>query len=98
VLGRQPHQVDDRSIQLALVRQAFVQFAEFPTRGQLAKPEQIAGFFKGGVVGQFVDINAAVRQDASFTVDEADARGGCNHSFQAFGGVSCGGHARASKE
>ena len=54
--------------------------------GQLAVPQQVAGFFEGGMVGEFVNVDAAVGQDALISVDVADAGGGGDNSFQAFGG------------
>ena len=65
-------------------------FLQFSLRGQLAIPQQVAGLFKVGVVGQFVNVDAAVGEDALISVDVADAGIGSDDSFQALGGVRGG--------
>ena len=50
-------------------------------------PEQVAGFFKCGVVGEFVNINTAVGQNALLAVDVADTGGGGNYAFESLWGV-----------
>src|SRR5205823_9765406 len=47
----------------------------------------IAGFFKIGVVSEFVNVDAAISQDALVSIDVADAGDGGDNSFQAFGGL-----------
>src|SRR2546428_13974898 len=70
-----------------------MEFLELVARGQLAEPQQIAGFLEIGVVGQFVNVNATVGQHALFPVDVADAGSGGDHSLQAFCGDVRGGQA-----
>ncbi len=90
VPGSGAHQVDDGRIQLALCRQLLAEFLQFGLRGQLAIPQQVAGFFEVGVVGKFVNVDAAVGEDALISVDVADAGIGSDYSFQALGGVGGG--------
>ena len=67
--GCGPQQIDDGRVQLALVRQLPAKFLEFIRLGQLAVPQQVAGFFEGGIVGKFVNINAAIGEDALVSVN-----------------------------
>ena len=83
-------QRDDRGIQLALFGQAFVQFAQFAARGQFAKPEQVAGLFEIRMVGEFVNVDAAIGQNAAISVDVANLGSGGNDALKSLGGVSCG--------
>ncbi len=90
LLRERAQQVDDGRVQLALFRQPLAKFLQLVGRGQLAIPQQVAGFFKIGVVGKFVNVDAAVGQDALISVDVANAGGGGDYSFQALGGVRGG--------
>jgi hypothetical protein len=45
------------------------------------EPQQEAGFLKVRVVGQFVNIDAAIGQHTGFAVDVADAGVGGNYPF-----------------
>ena len=90
VPGSGPHQVDDGRIQLALCRQLLAERIQFGLRRQLAIPQQVAGLFKVGVVGKFVNVDAAVGEDALISVDVADAGICSDYSFQALGGVGGG--------
>src|ERR1700685_3955826 len=56
----------------------------------MAKPKQEAGFFKGGMVGEFVNVDAAIGKDAAVAIDITNAGGGGNNAFQAFTGRSAG--------
>jgi hypothetical protein len=63
----------------------------------MAKPKQVAGFLKGGVIRQFMNIDAAVRQYALIPVDVTDARGCGHHPFQTFWRLRrCGHNLRGS--
>ncbi len=67
-------------------RNSFSSLAE----GSLPIPQQVAGFFEIGVVSEFVNVDAAVGQDALIPVDVADAGGGGDNSFQTLGGLGGG--------
>ena len=54
---------------------------------QVAKPQEVAGFFESGVVGQFVNIDATIGQNALIAIDVADAGGGCDYSLQSLRGA-----------
>ncbi len=41
--------------------------------GQGTEPEQVGGLLKGRLLGQLVDVDAAVGEHTSFAVDPADA-------------------------
>src|ERR1700730_9363207 len=87
MLRRQLKDIDDRRIQLALVRQALLQGLEFVDLGQPSEPEQVADFLKGRAVGQIVDVVSAIGEHSLVTVDVANAGGGSDNPFQSFGGV-----------
>jgi len=42
--------------------------------GELSVPQQIRGFLEGGVIRQFVNIDAAIREHSGIAVDPADPR------------------------
>src|SRR6185437_11356526 len=50
---------------------------------QNAVPKQVRGFLKRGVLSQFVNIDTAIRQHSSVSVDPADTRVGGYDSFKA---------------
>src|ERR1051326_8731797 len=81
---------DNGRVQLSLFREAIVQFAQFAARGQLAEPEQVAGFFEIGVIGEFVDVDAAISQHAAIAIDITDLGTGGDNSLKSFGSVRCG--------
>jgi hypothetical protein len=64
--------------------------SRFVAFGQSPEPEEVAGLFEGGMIGEIVNINAAVRQYSLFAVDVADAGSGGNDAFQTFGCVGGG--------
>ncbi len=70
--GSAAQESDNRRVELALLGEAVTQFAQFGARGKLAEPEQVAGFFEVRMVGEFVNIDAAIREDAAIAVDLAD--------------------------
>src|SRR5579884_1796982 len=78
--GRESEQINDRGIELAFFRQRVTHISQFATLGQLAKPEQVADFFKRRVVGELVNIDAAVGEDTAITVDVTNARGARGYS------------------
>ena len=83
-------QCNDGRIQLALLRQAIVQLAQFAARGQLSKPQQVASLFEIRLVGQFVNVDAAIGQNAAISVDVADLGSGGNDALKSLGGMSRG--------
>ncbi len=85
-----PQEINDRGIQVAFCSQPFVQFFVFVSGGEFAIPEQVAGFFKSGVVGEFVNVDAAVGQDPQIAVYVANLGCGGDHALQPFGSVHCG--------
>ena len=54
---------------------------------QATKPEQIADFFEVRMVGQFVNVDAAISEDALIAIDETNAGIGCGNAFQALTAV-----------
>jgi hypothetical protein len=50
--------------------------------GQDAVPEQVGGLLEGRVLGQLVNVDAAIGQDARLSVDPADSGVRRNNSFQ----------------
>ncbi len=92
MLRNQLQTVDDRTVELALFRHALAQLLQLIAAGQTAKPQQVAGLLKSGVVGQFVNVDATVGQNAPLPIDVANAGGGSDHSLQPLRGV-CGSHA-----
>ena len=73
VLGALAQQLDDRCIQLALFRQSICSSRSSVRVGKLAEPQQVAGFFEVRVVGEFVDVDAAIGENAPIAVDVANA-------------------------
>ncbi len=57
---------------------------EFGLLGQPSVPEQKGDLFKAGVVGQSVDVVAAIGQYARLPVDETDRALGGDDAFQSF--------------
>src|SRR6516162_877923 len=90
MLGCDAQQVQDRGVELAFFRQPFAQFTQLMALGQASKPEEVAGLLEVGMVGEIVDIDAAVGEYTLFAIDIADARRGGNHALQTFGRVRCG--------
>ena len=82
--GHAAEEVDDLGIELAGVGELPGEGGELGGGGQLAVPEEIGGLFEGGVLGEFVDVDAAIGEDAGVAVDPADGRGGGDDAFQAF--------------
>src|SRR5262249_10330159 len=88
--GRIAKQRDDGRIELALFGQAFMQFAKLLASGQLAEPQQVAGLLEVRVVGELVDVDAAIREHTAIAVDEADSGVGGNNALKTLGSMSCG--------
>ncbi len=65
-----------------------MQLAKFAARRKLAKPEQVAGLFEVGMVGEFVDVDAAIGENAAFSVDVANLGIGSNDSLESLRGLS----------
>src|SRR4029077_7018070 len=57
---------------------------QFRCLGQPAKPQQVTGFFKRGLLREFVDINAAISEYSGFAIDVANSRTGRNYAFKTF--------------
>src|ERR1017187_5934746 len=77
----------DGRIQFSFFRHALLQRPQFVGLGQTPKPKQVADFFEGGVVGEIVDVIAAIGEHSLLTVDVANAGCGSDNAFQSFGGV-----------
>ena len=58
-----------RSMILAVERagggELLAELGEFGGGGQLAEPEQVGGLFEGGALGELVDVDAAIGEDAA---------------------------------
>jgi hypothetical protein len=57
---------------------------------QASKPEQVAGLFECGMLGQFVNVDAAIGKNAAVSIDVTNAGVGGNDAFQTFRGLSAG--------
>ena len=90
LFGSGAQQVDDSGVQLALGRQLAAEFLQLIRCRQPAIPQQVAGLFKVGMVGEFVNVDAAIGEDPLVSVDEADAGICGDYSFQALRGVRGG--------
>jgi len=66
---------------LALVRETLVQILQLIAIRKAPKPEQVAGLFKSGMLGEFVNVDAAIGENAAFAIDIADARVGGDNAF-----------------
>ena len=97
VLGRLPQQADDGGVQLALARQVELQLLQLGAIGQPPKPQQVADFFEGRVVGQLVDVDAAIGEHALIAIDVADAGICGGNAFQPLGAVHHRGHENLSR-
>jgi|SRR5271170_2561805 len=83
-------QGDDPRVQVSLRGQPLLQLAQLRCCGEPPEPEQVTGFFKRGMVRQFVDVDAAIRQYAAISVDVANPGSGGNDALKSLGGLSCG--------
>jgi len=52
--------------------------------GKNAVPEQVGAFLEGRLLGQFVDVDAAIREHTGISIDPADGGVGSDDSFQTF--------------
>src|SRR5579864_6236032 len=87
---RESEKINDGGVELALLGQGITHISQFATLGQLAEPEQVADFFKCRVVGELVNIDAAVGEDTAIAVDITDARGARGYSGEALRGLAGG--------
>src|SRR5215469_18311252 len=73
-----------------------MQLAQFLPSWKLAEPQQIARLLEIGVVGQFMDVNAAIGEHATVAVDVADLRIRGNDALEPLRSMSCShaGHSR----
>ena len=92
VFGQGAEEVDDGGGEFAGGGELLGEGAELGGVGKFAVPEEIGGFFEGGSVGELVDVDAAVGEDALGAVDEADGGLVGDDVLEAFGGGGGGGH------
>src|SRR5271168_1895396 len=52
-------------------------------RGELAEPEEVSALLEGGSLCEFVDVDAAIGENAGVAVDPADGGRGGDDAFQA---------------
>ena len=83
VFGHTAEEVDDLGIEFARCGEVVGELGE-SGRGELAEPEEIGGLLEGGALSEFVDVDAAIGEDAGVAVDPADGRRGGDDAFQAF--------------
>ena len=82
-VGREAaQQVDDALIEGAGEGQLGLEFAQLELVGKMAVPQQVGGLFEAGVLGQLVNVDAAIGEHARISIDPADAGVGGNNSFQ----------------
>ncbi len=84
-------EVDDLWIELAGCGEMGGEVGEFGGVGELAEPEEVGGLLEGGALGEFVDVDAAIGENAGVAVDPADGGAGGDDAFQAFR-CDSGGH------
>ncbi len=72
--GRGAKELHDLRRNGRVSNQALFQGIDFRLLRQLAFPEQVDDFFKGGVISEFVDIVSAVAQDPVVAIDVTDFR------------------------
>src|ERR1700688_145103 len=84
---------------MALLGQALLQILQLALIGQAAKPKQVAGLFKIRMIGQFMNIDAAIGKNSTVSIDIANAGIGGDNSFHAFGAGGAGdaGHSLSLK-
>src|SRR5579862_3372403 len=83
-------EIDNRSIQLALFCHPVVQFAQLAPVWKLPKPKQVTGFLEVRVIGEFVDIDATISQDAAVTIDITNLGIRGDDALKALWSVRCG--------
>ena len=87
-------QPNDVGMNLTRLREFAFVGVELLLSRKLAVDEQVRRLFKGGALGEFVDIDAAIREHSLFTVDPADAGVCRNDTFEPFSRCRrSGGHA-----
>ena len=91
VFGDAAEEVDDLGVELACCGEFCGEVGEFGGVGELAEPEEVGGLLEGGALGELVDVDAAVGEDAGVAVDPADGGAGGDDAFQAFR-CDSGGH------
>src|SRR5260370_14200858 len=69
---------------MALLCQTSLQILYLALLRQAPKPKQVAGLFKTGMFGQFVNVNAAIGKHAAVSIDIANAGIGGDNAFQTF--------------
>ena len=88
-LREAPHHLDDARIDLARLRQPLPEVLQFLSFRKCSEPQQVADFFKVGVLGEFVDVDATISKNAFVTIDIADSRISGDDSFKTFCGGRC---------
>jgi len=53
--------------------QLLTEGVELGAGGERAEPEQVGALFEGGALGEFVDINSTIGEDAGIAVNPTDA-------------------------
>ncbi len=70
--GDAAEEVDDLWVELARGGEVPVEVGQFRGVGQFAEPEEVGALFEGGALGELVDVDAAIGEDAGVAVDPAD--------------------------
>ncbi len=80
--GKASQHVDDALVEGAGQGQLRGELAQGELIGQHAVPEQVGGFLEGGVLGELVDVDAAIGEDPRISVDPADTGVRGNNSLK----------------
>ena len=78
--------------QLALAGHVQLQLVELSAIRQPPEPQQIANFLEGRVVGQFVNVDAAIGEHAGIAIDVANSGIRRGNAFQTLWTLRSGGH------
>jgi hypothetical protein len=81
--GNAAEEVDDLWIEFACGGEMPGEFSKLSGRGEFAEPEEVGALLEGGSLCEFVDIDAAIGEDAGVAVDPADGGRGGDDAFQA---------------
>ena len=81
--GNAAQEVDDFGVELAGGGEVGGELGELGGVGEFAEPEEVGGLLECGTFREFVDVDAAIGEDAGVAVDPADRRGCGDDAFQA---------------
>ena len=81
------YEADDLGVEFTLAHELHIELLQFGAVGQLPEPEQVADFFKVGMIGEFVDVDAAIGKNTLVAVDVTDAGISGNYTFESLGGL-----------